>query len=605
MAQVLQSTTVFADQLPDEDLDDILEDLNGHITGPVSGLLPKYFARIDTEAHTTIQKLAKALPAPSINMNGFIDWFLKISDLSSKEMVDVARGTWHICRSSETAAEPEPSNSTSTSLVLAVPEAANSAQAGWADVRVVGQFYQHPSSEYRDGFLRLYSQARQVFSKQPTRLFLHGFYLRGPFLELWVFDRSGAISGDVIHVRDSYLRFLSVLVGYRLMTDEELGNGNIIETDGTGRTFITPRAAASPVPLGKLLLEDEGIVIPEDIVGEGTTCYRVKRPRVDRWEHVVKFKWRLASDRPEEELLRFVNEKNVLGVIHLDFHEEITSTLKLRQGLQCGNNRIFPTTQNQNQENECSKTADQSAVGITHFTQETDMSFENRVLTCIMTSPAGRSLHTFKTTLELLQVFRDAIMAHRSLYQDAGLLHRDISANNIIITDPQGETGDVSKGILIDFDVAVQVDVGATHSAQIIGTRPFMAIGVLKGRRHTYRHDLESFLYVFLWTVICGRAQEPLTSSKLRLWRRSSNFEELADIKMRNMEENNFQDEILSEFPLEFDGLKLLAENLRRILFPKKDGVYWTGTEGSRLAVDGLYDAIIGAFEDALDGYST
>lgn len=495
MAQVPESTTVFADQLPDEDLDDILEDLNGHITGPVSAFLPRYFARIDAEAHTTIQKLAAALPAPSVNMNGFIDWFLNMSDLFSKEMVDVARGTWHICRSSEAAAEPE--RSSSACLVLACPEAANSAQAGWADVRVVGQFYQYPSSEYRDGFLRLYSQARQVFSNQPTRLFLHG------------------------------------------------------------------------------------------------------------WEHVVKFKWRLASTRPEEELLSFVNEKNVVGVVHLDCHEEITSTLELRQGLQCGKNRAFPTAQNQNQEDVCSRTVDQGAVGITNFTQETDVSFENRVLTCIVISPVGMPLHTFKTTLELLQVLRDAVIAHRSLYQDAGLLHRDVSANNIIIVDPQGETGDVSRGILIDLDVAVQVNIGTNHPSQIIGTRPFMAIGVLKGRRHTYRHDLESFLYVFLWAVICGRAPEPSRSSKLRLWRRSSNFEELADIKMRDMAQNNFQADILSEFPLEFDGLKLLAENLRRILFPIIDGVFWTGTDSSREAVDGLYDGIIGAFEDALGSYST
>lgn len=603
MAQVPESTTVFADQLPDEDLDDILEDLNGHITGPVSAFLPRYFARIDAEAHTTIQKLAAALPAPSVNMSGFIDWFLNMSDLFSKEMVDVARGTWHICRSSEAAAEPE--RSSSACLVLACPEAANSAQAGWADVRVVGQFCQHPSSEYRDGFLRLYSQARHVFSNQPTRLFLHGFYLRGPLLELWVFDRSGAVSSDVFHVHDRYLRFLSVLVGYRLMTDEELGNGNSIETDGTGRTFITPKAAASPGPLEKLLLEDEAIVVPEAIVGEGTTCYRVKRPRADRWEHVVKFKWRLASSRPEEELLSFVNEKKVVGVLHLDCHEEITSTLKFRQGLQCGKNRIFPTAKNQDQENGCSKTVDRGSVGITDFTKETDMSFENRVLTCIVVSPVGRPLHTFKTTLELLQVLRDAVIAHRSLYQDAGLLHRDVSANNIIIVEPQGETGVVSRGILIDLDVAVQVNIGANHPSQIIGTRPFMAIGVLKGRRHTYRHDLESFLYVFLWAVICGRAPEPPRSSNLRMWRRSSNFEELADIKMRDMAQNNFQADILSEFPLEFDGLKLLAENLRRILFPIIDGVFWTGTDSSREAVDGLYDGIIGAFQDALDGYST
>ena len=30
----------------------------------------------------------------------------------------------------------------------------------------------------------------------------------------------------------------------------------------------------------------------------------------------------------------------------------------------------------------------------------------------------------------------------------------------------------------------------------------FMTIEVLEGRAHTYRHDLESFFYVFLWVII-------------------------------------------------------------------------------------------------------
>ena len=29
-----------------------------------------------------------------------------------------------------------------------------------------------------------------------------------------------------------------------------------------------------------------------------------------------------------------------------------------------------------------------------------------------------------------------------------------------------------------------------------------MAIEVLEGRAHTYRYDLESFFYVFLWVII-------------------------------------------------------------------------------------------------------
>ena len=47
---------------------------------------------------------------------------------------------------------------------------------------------------------------------------------------------------------------------------------------------------------------------------------------------------------------------------------------------------------------------------------------------------------------------RDATKAHRSLYLDGNIPHRDISENNIIITDP--ENADGNSGMLIDLDLA-------------------------------------------------------------------------------------------------------------------------------------------------------
>lgn len=93
-------------------------------------------------------------------------------------------------------------------------------------------------------------------------------------------------------------------------------------------------------------------------------------------------------------------------------------------------------------------------------------------------------------------------------------MHQDISPGNIIILDDQDEGK--PKGILIDLDSAAELDKESETEPGIIGTRPFMAIGVLKSERHTYRHDLESFLYVFLWTVITNHMENPQDTSKLR-----------------------------------------------------------------------------------------
>jgi len=83
------------------------------------------------------------------------------------------------------------------------------------------------------------------------------------------------------------------------------------------------------------------------------------------------------------------------------------------------------------------------------------------------------------------------------LYEKANILHSDMSENNIIITDRD------YKGMLIDLDLAKECDKGPSGARHRSGTMEFMAIEFLDGVSHTYRHDLESFFYVFLWTCIC------------------------------------------------------------------------------------------------------
>jgi hypothetical protein len=53
-----------------------------------------------------------------------------------------------------------------------------------------------------------------------------------------------------------------------------------------------------------------------------------------------------------------------------------------------------------------------------------------------------------------------------------------------------------------DLDLSTVGDE-RTGARQQTGTMEFMAIDVLRGVEHTYRHDLESFFYVLLW--ICAR----------------------------------------------------------------------------------------------------
>ncbi|RMZ86345.1 hypothetical protein DV736_g6434, partial [Chaetothyriales sp. CBS 134916] len=251
-----------------------------------------------------------------------------------------------------------------------------------------------------------------------------------------------------------------------------------------------------------------------------------------------------------------------------------------------------------------------------HASQDTDVSvtgsfgdlgelvkdaFRRRTLMWLVVAPAGRPLSTFSSVLELLRTLRDAIKAHQSLFK-ANILHRDISMNNIIITDPN--EADRYSGMLIDMDMATRIGPDRVNegsgAGQITGTLEFMAIEALRSMnrdiQHTYRHDLESFFYVFLSVCVNYgwlREQQP-KRNPLRGWY-TLPYENIVAAKTGHMVRDNFEDIILTKFSPTFEGVKGLARNLREILF--STGALNTGTPRDHSP---LYDTMINAFDQAI-----
>ncbi len=244
-----------------------------------------------------------------------------------------------------------------------------------------------------------------------------------------------------------------------------------------------------------------------------------------------------------------------------------------------------------------------------------DGQYSNRIFGCLAIAPAGRALSEFTQRPQatnsvpsairgLLTALRDAIKAHRSLYLKANILHRDVSENNTIITNPD-ETGGFT-GMLIDLDLAKVLGSGRSGARHQTGTMEFMAIEVLHGIDHTYRHDLESFFYVLLW--ICARRtweKEFLCSAVDRPKRNiltkwyTGSFDDIADAKKGYMHVDDFE-KIWIEFPQAFDLVKPLCKKIRGILFPLlEDGALFIGTPSD--PPEQLYHPIIKAFEDAIE----
>jgi Fungal protein kinase len=152
--------------------------------------------------------------------------------------------------------------------------------------------------------------------------------------------------------------------------------------------------------------------------------------------------------------------------------------------------------------------------------------------------------------------------------------------------------------MLIDLDNVMDVAVGPKCEGDVYGTKPFMAIGVLQRKVHTYRHDLKSFLYVLLWFAVSDTERMPPATSKLQKWIKGS-FPQVEETKMRHLELSGFR-EILGEFAPRFQDVKILAEELHQILFPTVDGSLFTGTDVSEEGVEKLYGGVIGAFDKAI-----
>ncbi|KAJ3490897.1 hypothetical protein NLG97_g5694 [Lecanicillium saksenae] len=559
------------------DCQDALDDIDDHINGPMPNFIKRHFSADKTDTISVNDVLDSFGGRAAVPRAGSLArWFVDFACTSRPG----SRGSWRV-----STAEDEPTEGEAKSERIHVDFRflnGSSDAASQDDVQVIGLVC--PGGvNYRDGLLALCSSAQDAFLHQPTRLFLHGFYVRGSLAELWVFDRSGLYCSEMVDTRVNAQLFVSFLLQYERMSDEELGISSIFLLDEHGPHIILDSEDSTSA---QLYLDRDPIDRRRGIVGSATTCYRARLSGSDRWTHAVKIKWHWARERPENELLELAMEKEAWGAVKLHRYSEHDSTANLRRGMRWGPQRGFlPNTTPQSGDEK---------FGVAHWTEETNHSFQNRTLICVVTSPLGRPLSTFETGLELLQALRDAIKCHRSLYVDARSLHGDISAGNIILVG--GACGEQPKGILIDLDSTILRDEEPEDDGSIVGTRVYMAVGVLQGEAHTYRHDLESFFYVLLRAILVGRTETLPPDSRLRQWSEGRDWAQLARRKGSDMEEDGFA-HILDEFPPVFGRFRTLAERLHSVLFPVRDGKLWTGTDETEEGMEALYGAMIAAFD--------
>ncbi|EPQ50652.1 hypothetical protein GLOTRDRAFT_66780, partial [Gloeophyllum trabeum ATCC 11539] len=128
----------------------------------------------------------------------------------------------------------------------------------------------------------------------------------------------------------------------------------------------------------------------------------------------------------------------------------------------------------------------------------------------LVVQEVGCPLSDFKHSEELVKVITECIAGHADAFVKAKILHRDISAGNILIlrkmVDKKGQTSVVTRGLLNDWDLSKSVadnNVGPRQPDRT-GTWQFMSGHLLQKpwKLHELQDDLESFMHVLIYEAI-------------------------------------------------------------------------------------------------------
>ncbi|KAF8428817.1 hypothetical protein EV426DRAFT_586271, partial [Tirmania nivea] len=295
---------------------------------------------------------------------------------------------------------------------------------------------------------------------------------------------------------------------------------------------------------------------------------------------VIKYSWSNTNRALEGDLYQLASEKRVIGVatiLNCSTFENVLTHLHAGGSPAADSNFRDP------------------------HAYQIHMQRQNRVLSRLVISPTGKPLRD--ETLSPLQAAEGllaGLIGHASLFFQGGILHRDISPNNIIIIDdslpqlpldssPVPTTSDPFawiwprdtplRGCLIDLDYAIDASAQPSGALDRTGTYPFIAIQVLRGReRHRYRHDLESFLYVLLWVccypVVAGSAiiLSPFDSiwpalDPLSKWHDEDEFSVASHKIAHVIDDSMLFGLLLERFRPGFEHFKRVAKEMRMTLW--------------------------------------
>ncbi|WVO17644.1 hypothetical protein L204_105341 [Cryptococcus depauperatus] len=486
------------------------------------------------------------------------------------------------------------------------PEARSGPRYHWSQVLVPGELKSDPSADTtNETRFVLGRYAREVLSAQDTRRFVLGFTLCGSLMRVWEFDRLGGIASDRFDINKEGKRFVSTILGFLWMSEDDLGFDPTIITCGDKRYIDIERNG-----------QEERIIIKRTmnrarcVVGRATTCWKAYAEKDPEKPLVIKDSWQDSKRNHEGELLQEATENGVINVVRHYYHATVRVgdkdddvLVNIRQGIDLSeavHSRLYrpkkataiPSATGTPSQSRSSgagvkagvkRPSSETSVPLppskrSISTSQAKASIEmlsNRVHQRIILCDYGKPIYKASSRVALLAAMERCIAGHESLLQ-AGFLHRDISINNLMIDE------DNDNAFLIDLDHAIRVPrIGASGAKGKIGTRAFMAIGAHLGDEHSFMHDLESFFWVLFW--ICTYYDGPgkaVSTAEYDEWKYADD-DMLADLKFATIgDERMFLDTTRAQFTPFYKPLIPLMNEIRKKVFPNDQ---WWETEDMEL----------------------
>ncbi|KAH0562855.1 hypothetical protein GP486_002528 [Trichoglossum hirsutum] len=478
----------------------------------------------------------------------------------------------------------------------------------WSQILVPGELKSNSKADrWRNTWLDLARYARHVLSAQDTRRFVLGFTLCGPIMRLWEFDRLGGIASPPFDINKEGLQFVSAVLGYLWMNEEQLGfDPTIFKLNGKRYMEITRNSKTERLVLVELMKRHPSVA------GRATTCWKAYRDGDEsNMILVIKDSWQYIEREEEGELLRDATEKGVVNVARYYHHETVRVGGRdddingnVRKGLDIMKGTDAFLHISAASDAECSMPLSSTSgalVGDIHSSRSRSTTrkrssdslnaplpllpnrrsrstslykdsgkseLPNRIHRRVILRDYGKNIYKASSRVAILAALEGNITGYESLHNLTDIIQSDISIGNLMMNEEEDNPSWPS--FLIDLDLAIRENREESSGApNKTGTRAFMAIGALYGEKHSFMHDLESFFWVLFW--ICIHYSGPSESRvvpKYDLWN-YMNTEKLATMKKGEIsDEGDFIRTVEENFTLYYRPLIPWVNRLRRVVSP-------------------------------------